>query len=105
MTHTLFMTPESAVVEVLPPYFLQRGFRSLGRMRGLQYFTGQSMWEEEYNSVTRGEPLPEGWSPPREHEGWKDREWAYMLDEEFLGLVDAAVRSQLNRLNDDEVAF
>lgn len=102
MTHTLFMPPESAVVEVLPPYFLQRGFRSLGRMRGLQYFTGQSMWEEEFNNFTRGEPLPEGWSPPEEHEGWKDREWAYMLDEDFLGLVDGAVRSQLNRLNNDE---
>lgn len=102
MTHTMFMAPESAVVEVLPPYFLQRGFRSLGRMRGLQYFTGQSMWEEEYNNITRGEPLLEGWSPPREHEGWKDREWTYMLDEDFLGLVDGAVRSQLNRLNNDE---
>ncbi|KAH8774416.1 hypothetical protein F5883DRAFT_412613 [Diaporthe sp. PMI_573] len=86
MTHTMFMAPESAVVEVLPPYFLQRGFRSLGRMRGLQYFTAQSMWEEEYNNITR----------------WKDREWAYMLDEDFLGLVDGAVRSQLNRLNNDE---
>jgi hypothetical protein len=102
MTHTMFMAPESAVVEVLPPYFLQRGFRSLGRMRGLQYFTGHSMWEEEYNNITRGEPLPEGWNPPEEHEGWKDREWAYMLDEDFLGLVDGAVRSQLNRLNNDE---
>lgn len=102
MTHTLFMPPESAVVEVLPPYFLQRGFRSLGRMRGLQYFTGRGMWEEEFNNITRGEPLPEGWSPPEEHEGWKDREWAYMLDEDFLGLVDGAVRSQVNRLNSDE---
>lgn len=102
MTHILFMAPESAVVEVLPPYFLQRGFRSLGRMRGLQYFTGRCMWEEEYNNVTRGEPLPDGWSPPEEHEGWKDREWTYMLDEDFLALVDGAVRSQLNRLNSDE---
>lgn len=57
MAHTLFVATESAVVEVLPPYILQQGFRSLGR--GLQYFTGQSMWEEEYNNVTRGEPLPE----------------------------------------------
>ncbi|KAG8157964.1 hypothetical protein KVR01_012236 [Diaporthe batatas] len=104
MTHTLFMAPGAAAVEVLPPYFLQRGFRALGRMRGLAYFTGRGMWEEEYRNVTRGEPLPEGWSPPREHEGWKEREWAYMLDEDFLGLVDAAVRSQLNRLNDDERA-
>lgn len=102
MTHTMFMAPESAVVEILPPYFLQRGFRSLGRMRGLQYFTGQSIWEEVYNNVTRGEPLPEGWSPPEEHEGWQKREWTYMLDENFLALVDGAVRSQLNRLNSDE---
>ncbi|KAL1871933.1 hypothetical protein Daus18300_004569 [Diaporthe australafricana] len=102
MTHTMFMAPESAAVEVLPPYFLQRGFRSLGRMRGLQYFTGQSIWEEHYNNITRGEPLPEGWSPPQEHEGWQKREWTYMLDEDFLGLVDGAVRSQLSRLNDDE---
>ncbi|KAI3392027.1 hypothetical protein diail_6323 [Diaporthe ilicicola] len=102
MTHTMFMAPESAAVEFLPPYFLQRGFRSLGRMRGLQYFTGRCMYEEEYNNVTHGKPLPAGWSPPREHEGWKEREWTYMLDDDFSALVDAAVRSQLNRLNDDE---
>lgn len=102
MTHTIFMVPESAAVEVLPPYFLQRGFRSLGRMRGIQYFTGRCMWREEYNNITRGDPIPEGWRPPQEHEGWQNREWSYMLEEDFLGLVDAAVRSQLNRLNDDE---
>ncbi|KAB5542365.1 hypothetical protein GE09DRAFT_239930 [Coniochaeta sp. 2T2.1] len=97
MAHSIFLPPESAVVEILPPVFPMRGFRSLARMRGLSHFGANCMWPEEWNKTVNGVPLPAGWMAPKDPVNWQTAEWTYMTDEEFVGIVDAAVRNQLNK--------
>lgn len=97
MTHTLFLNPEAAVVEIYPPVFPSRGFRSLARMRGLSHFGANCMWPEEWNQTVNGVPLPEDWQAPKDPVRWQSAEWTYMTDGEFLGIVDAAVRNQRNK--------
>jgi protein O-GlcNAc transferase len=97
MAHTIFLPSEAAVVEILPPVFPMRGFRSLARMRGLSHFGANSMWPEEWNQTVNGVPIPEGWVAPKTPVDWQSNEWTYMTDDQFLGLVDAAVRNQQNK--------
>ncbi|KAI3393637.1 hypothetical protein diail_3864 [Diaporthe ilicicola] len=101
MTHTIFISPESTVVEILPRFFDQHGFRATAALRGVQYIAGRGMYEEEYENAVHGKPLPPDWPPPppTEFNHFQQQEWVYLTDEDFLGLVDAAVRSQLNRLS------
>ncbi|KAI3398507.1 hypothetical protein diail_9031 [Diaporthe ilicicola] len=104
MSYVMFMKPDAAVVEILPPFFTSRGFRSVARMRGLVHFVGQAMWKEEYQYRIDGVPLPAGWSPTvqgdGDADGWQSEEWIWMTHDEILALVDAAVRSQLNSIGD-----
>lgn len=97
MAHTIFLSPEAAVVEILPPVFQTRGFRSLARMRGLSHFAANCMWPEEWNATANGVPLPEGWTAPKDAPNWQTAEWTYMTDDQFVGVVDAAVRNQMNK--------
>ncbi|KAK0715991.1 hypothetical protein B0H67DRAFT_582158 [Lasiosphaeris hirsuta] len=97
MTHVLFLPAEAAAVEIFPPVFPSLGFRHVARMRGVTHFVGHCMWHEEWDWVVNGVALPEGWTPPANEAGWQEAEWTYMAEDEFVGLVDAAVRSQLNR--------
>ena len=97
MTHVLFLPPEAAVVEIMPPFFPTRGLRSVGRMRGLTHFSGRNIWPAEYEQAVHGTPLPAGWQRPQSDDGWQEKEWAYMTEEGFVGLVEAAVRNQMNR--------
>lgn len=105
LTHTMFMSPESTLVEILPRYFDQHGFRATAAMRGVQYIAGRSLYEEEYENVVHGKPLPQDWPPPRpqEFDHLQNLEWIYLTDEDFLGLVDSAVKSQLNRLSSSDM--
>lgn len=100
LAHTIFLTPESTVVEILPRYFDQHGFRATAALRGVQYIAGRARYEEEYENLVHGKPLPQDWPPPppQEFNHFQQQEWVYLTDEDFLGLVDAAVRSQLYRL-------
>lgn len=100
MTHLMFLPPDAAGVEIFPPFFHMRGFRSISRMRGVTHFSGRCMWKEEWDLVENGVPLPQGWTPPQTDDGWQSREWTYMLDEDFVELVNAAVRNQQNRKSD-----
>ncbi|KAI8816430.1 uncharacterized protein EV422DRAFT_509840 [Fimicolochytrium jonesii] len=104
MSFTMVMRPDSAVVEILPPVFGSRGFRRMSRMRGLVHFIGKAMWKEEYEKKYRGKPVPKGWRPAKQGDGdargWQNEEWIWIPHEEVLGLVDAAVKSQLNGIND-----
>ncbi|KAG8162946.1 hypothetical protein KVR01_007424 [Diaporthe batatas] len=104
MSYVMFMRPDSAVVEILPPFFLSRGFRWVARMRGLVHFIGKAMWKEEYMQAVEGIPVPEGWKPSVQGDGdaadWQTEEWIWITHEEVLGLVDAAVKSQLHSLGD-----
>ncbi|KAI7786177.1 glycosyltransferase family 61 protein [Diaporthe eres] len=100
LTHTIFLSPESTVVEILPRYFDQHGFRATAALRGVQYIAGRGRYEEEYENAVHGTPLPQDWPPPppQGFNHFQQQEWVYLTDEDFLGLVDAAVRTQLNRL-------
>lgn len=104
LSYVMFMRPDSAVVEILPPFFLSRGFRWVARMRGLVHFIGQAMWKEEYLQAVEGIPVPEGWKPTVQADGdandWQTEEWIWITHEEILGLVDAAVKSQLHAVGD-----
>jgi hypothetical protein len=97
MAHTVFLQPEAAVVEILPPVFVSRGFRSLARMRGLAHFAQNCMWPEEWNATVNGVPLPGGWTAPKSAPEWQTAEWTYMTDDQFLGVVDAAVKNQMHK--------
>ncbi|POS81518.1 DUF563 domain-containing protein [Diaporthe helianthi] len=104
LSYVMFMRPDSAVVEILPPFFSSRGFRTIARMRGLVHFIGRAMWKEEYLYTVEGIPVPDGWEPTLQSDGdandWQTEEWIWITHEEILGLVDAAVKSQLHALGD-----
>ncbi|KAJ4397834.1 hypothetical protein N0V93_002071 [Gnomoniopsis smithogilvyi] len=105
MSHIIFMAAGATAVEVLPQYFDQHGFRAIAAMRGVHYIAGRCMYEEEYETVVHDIPLPQDWPPlrPQEFDHWQQQEWTYMTDDEFLGLVDAAVRSQMNRISSSDL--
>jgi EGF domain-specific O-GlcNAc transferase len=105
LTHTIFMSPESTVVEILPRYFDQHGFRATAAMRGIQYLAGRSLYQEEYENVVHGKPLPQDWPPPppREFNHFQQQEWIYLTDEDFLALVDSAVKSQSSRISSSDM--
>lgn len=105
MAHTIFMSPETTVVEILPRYFKQHGFRALAAMRGVTYIAGRQLFEEEYEHAVHGKPLPLDWPPPPppDFNSFQKQEWVYLTDDDFLGLVDAAVRTQDNRLSSSDV--
>lgn len=104
MSYVLFMARTAAVVEILPPLFVSRGFRWVARMRGLVHFTGRELWAAEYEEKYEGKPRPADWEPARQDDqdadGWQSEEWVNMRHEDVLDLVDAAVLSQLERKND-----
>lgn len=100
MAHIVFMAPESTAVEILPRYFDQHGFRAIAAMGGVGYIAGRCMYKEEYDNAVHGTPLPQDWPPPppEEFNHWQKQEWVYITNEDLLALVDAAVKSQMNRL-------
>ena len=95
MTHVLFLPEESAVVEILPPTFSMLGFRQIGEMRGLHYFTEHSVWVGDWERETLGQS--ELGEDPKNEDGWQVKEWVYIRERDFEALVDAALRSQYNR--------
>jgi len=95
MLHLLFLPADAAVVEVTSSR--ARKFRSISRLRGLAHFEADCLEEPEYAHATAGVPLPDGWRPGADDEHWQSREYAYLLEDDFLGLVDAAIRSQRNK--------
>lgn len=97
MTHVLFLPEESAVVEILPPVFSTAGFRQLSRMRGLTYFSTHSMWVGDWEKEMNASSGLAAGPAPTDEAGWQQEEWVYIKEEEFQGLVDAALRSQYNR--------
>ena len=92
MTHVLFLSEQSAVVEIFPPTFSTAGFGQLSKMRGLTYFAAHSLWvgdwEKEMNIKSDVDP------PPWDENGWQSEEWVYIREKDFQALVDAALRSQ-----------
>lgn len=104
MSHVMFLPRGAAAIEIIPPYFVQRGFRWIARMRGVVHFIGRAMWEVEYKEKYDGIQRPANWKPTQQDdgdaEGWQTWEWVWIKHEEILDLVDAAVLSQLNGRNE-----
>lgn len=105
MSYLMFMTPGSTVLEILPSYFYQHGFRHIAAMRGIQYVAGKQLYQEEYELITEGKPLPELWPPPPPppFNHWQSQEWIYVTEDEFIRLVDVAVQTQTNRLSSSDL--
>ncbi|KAJ2905000.1 uncharacterized protein MKZ38_006656 [Zalerion maritima] len=94
LVHTLFVNPDAAIVELLPPYFGSTGFRQVGRSRGLPHFTMHCIYGEQWEALQPGgKPLPEDWEP-HDHKTWQKWPWTYVAEDEFMELVDAGVKSQ-----------
>ena len=105
MTHIMFMAAGATAVEILPRHFDQHVFRSEAAMCGVNYIARRCMHKEEYEHAVNGTPFPQDWKPPSPQgfNHWQKKEWAYLTDEEFLGLIDAAVRSQMNKLGSSDL--
>jgi hypothetical protein len=95
MLHLLFLPPDAAVVEITSSR--QRKFRSIAQLRGLTHFEADCLERESYEAAVKGVPLPQAWWPGMDDVHWQSHEYAYLIEEDFLGWVDAAVRNQRNR--------
>ncbi|KAL8388846.1 hypothetical protein RB595_008972 [Gaeumannomyces hyphopodioides] len=95
MMHLFFLPPDAAVVEITSKSV--RKFRSITRMRGIAHFEADCLEAPDYEHAVHGTPLPAGWQAGADDEHWQSREYAYLIEEDFLGWVDAAVRNQRNR--------
>ncbi|KAL9107111.1 MAG: hypothetical protein Q9227_007977 [Pyrenula ochraceoflavens] len=96
--HILWMQPDAAVVEFKPTQFPGQGFRYFAGIRGVNYFEGRATWPEVWNDTVHGTGLPENWKPPvNGTASWQKSPFVYVLPDEFLGVVGAAVRSQQNK--------
>lgn len=95
MMHLFFLPPDAAVVEITSKSV--RKFRSITRMRGIAHFEADCLEAPDYEHAVHGTPLPEGWQAGADDEHWQSREYAYLIEEDFLGWVDAAVRNQRNK--------
>ena len=95
LMHLLFLPADAAVVEITSSR--GRKFRSVSRLRGLAHFEADCLERAEYEHRAHGTPLPDGWWAGADDENWQAREYAYLLEDDFLGVVDAAVRSQQNK--------
>ena len=92
LTHSLWLEPTSAVVEIKPPLF-PGGLGYVAQLNGGTYFEGRGLWPEVWNKTINNVPLPPGWQRPETDTTWQAEKYMYVDPAEFLGLVEAAVRS------------
>jgi len=95
LMHLLFLPSDAAVVEITSSR--ARKFRTITRLRGIAHFEADCLEEPEYGHIVNGTPLPEGWRAGADDQHWQSREYAYLIEDDFLGWVDAAVRNQKNK--------
>ncbi|KAF3913346.1 hypothetical protein ABW20_dc0104827 [Dactylellina cionopaga] len=95
LAHLLFLPLGAACVDITSSP--ARKFRSITRMRSIARFEATCLEEPEYNHIVNGTSLPPGWRPGMNDANWQTREYAYVVEEDFLAWVDAAVRNQLNQ--------
>jgi protein O-GlcNAc transferase len=78
LTHGFFLSPRSAVVEILPPKLNHKGFRNVASLMDLGYFSAH------------------GDETPRVKRGWQEED-VYIDNERFMTLMDAAIKSMYNK--------
>ena len=95
MMHLLFLPADAAVVEITSSR--ARKFRSITRLRGITHFEADCLEQPDYKHLVDGTPLPADWRTGMDDEHWQSREYAYLVEDDFMGWVDAAVRNQRNK--------
>ncbi|KAK6537102.1 hypothetical protein TWF694_011302 [Orbilia ellipsospora] len=95
MMHLFFLPTDAAVVEITSSR--ARKFRSITRMRGITHFEANCLEEPDYEHIAYGKEYPQNWRAGMDDKHWQSRPYAYLIEEDFLGWVDAAVRNQRNR--------
>lgn len=92
LTHSLWLNPKAAVIEFKPPLF-PGGLGYVAQLNGASYFEGRTLWPEIWNLTVNKVPLPIGWLPPQSDPGWQSHEYVYVGPVDFVGLIDAALRT------------
>lgn len=92
LTHSLWLNPKAAVIEIKPPLF-PGGLGYVAQLNGASYFEGRTLWPEVWNLTMNQVPLPTGWLPPESDPGWQSHEYVYVDPDDFIGLIDAALRT------------
>ncbi|KAH8749002.1 hypothetical protein F5883DRAFT_508988 [Diaporthe sp. PMI_573] len=93
LTHSLWLNPTAAVVEFKPPLF-PGGLGYVAQLNGASYFEGRTLWPEIWNLTVNNVSLPIGWLAPESDSGWQSHEYVYVDPDDFVELIDAALRSQ-----------
>ncbi|KKY25698.1 hypothetical protein UCRPC4_g01611 [Phaeomoniella chlamydospora] len=96
--HLLWLQPEASLVEIRPPGTTIQGFRRYATILGTNYFSVYAVWPEIWNNTLNGVPYPEGWVEPDSNADWQTEPFTYVLPDEFVGAVSAAVTAQDHRL-------
>jgi protein O-GlcNAc transferase len=81
LTHDMFLSPRSAVVEILPSELAHKGFRNLAKLRGHSYF--------------REHAEKDGMDEEREKD-WHN-ENVVLEESRFMELMDVAIKSMYHR--------
>ena len=81
MVHTMFMEPNSAVVEIFPPRLEYPVYRNLAKLKGVNYFST--------HATKAGVSVDQG-------EDWHSSDLE-MREEHFLEVISLAVKSVFNR--------
>ena len=78
LTHSLFMRPGSAMVEIMPENLDHKGFRNLAKLLGHHYFSSRAI------------------KAPNGSGDWQNDD-VVLEEDRFMGLVEVAVKSMYNR--------
>jgi len=65
----------------------------VAQLSGATYFEKRTLWPEVWNQTVNGVPLSANWQPPAFDLTGKSRGYVYLHQQDFAGLIDAAVRS------------
>jgi len=76
LTHGMFLPPNSAIVEILPPTLMHKGFENMARFLGHRHFSAHSIEHESANNTG----------------DWQHDD-VYLEKTDFLALIDNAVVS------------
>ncbi|KAL2850711.1 hypothetical protein BJY01DRAFT_209582 [Aspergillus pseudoustus] len=78
LTHGFFLSPRSAMVEILPPKLNHKGFRNIASLMDVGYFSAHG---DKVSTVKRG---------------WQEDD-VYIDKERFMVLMEAAIKSMYNK--------
>ena len=97
LRHSLGLGPRAVMIEIKPQLF-PGGLGYVAQLNGATYFEGRTMWPEEWNATFNGTLLTENWRLPKHNSAWQKHEYVYVSPADFLGLIEAGVRS-LHHIN------